>query len=49
MTIQYNIVVTIINLVNNQTEKFTKILDYEITETTDNLLYNNYHVIANNV
>lgn len=49
MTIQYNIVVTIINLVNNQTQKFTKTFDYDIAATTDALLYNNYHVISSGV
>ena len=49
MTIQYNIVVTIINLVNNQTRRFVKTLDYDITAATDALLYNNYHVISNGV
>lgn len=49
MTIQYDIVVTIINLVNNQTKKFTKTFEHDITATTDTLLYNNYHVISNDV
>ena len=49
MTIQYDIVVTIINLVNNQTQKFTKTFGYDITAATDALLYNNYHVISSGV
>lgn len=49
MTIQYDIVVTIINLVSNQTQKFKKTFDYDITAATDALLYNNYHVISSGV
>lgn len=49
MIIQYNIVVTIINLIDNSTSKFNKIFDAEITQATDALLYNNYHVLSKGV
>ena len=49
MIIQYNIVVTIINLIDNSTSKFNKVFDTEITQATDALLYNNYHVISKGV
>ena len=48
MIIQYNIVVTIVNLIDNSTSRFSKIFDAEIT-ATDALLYNNYHVLSNGV
>lgn len=49
MIIQYNIVVTIVNLIDNSTSKFNKIFDTEITTATDALLYNNYHVLSKGV
>ena len=49
MIIQYNIVVTIINLINNATQKFSKTIEDEITAATDGLLYNNYHVLSKGV
>ena len=48
MIIQYNIVVTIINIIDNSTSRFNKIFDAEIT-ATDALLYNNYHVLSKGV
>ena len=49
MIIQYNIVVTIVNLIDNSTSKFNKTFDTELTATTDALLYNNYHVLSEDV
>ena len=49
MIIQYNIVVTIVNLIDNSTSKFNKIFDAEVTAATDALLYNNYHVLSKDV
>lgn len=49
MIIQYNIVVTIVNLIDNSTSKFNKIFDTEVTTATDDLLYNNYHVLSKGV
>ena len=49
MIIQYNIVVTSINLINNATQKFSKTIEDEITAATDGLLYNNYHVLSKGV
>ena len=49
MIIQYNIVVTIVNLIDNSTSKFNKVFNTEITQTTDALLYNNYHVLSKGV
>lgn len=49
MIIQYNIVVTIVNLIDNSTSKFNKVFDAEITTATDALLYNNYHVLSKGV
>ena len=48
MIIQYDIVVTIINLINNNTSTFTKTFNSEINKT-DALLYNNYHVLSKGV
>lgn len=48
MIIQYNIVVTIVNLLSNSTYKFDKVFETEIT-ATDDLLYNNYHVLSEGV
>ena len=45
MVIQYDIVVTIVNLTDNSTSTFTKTFENEIN-TTDALLYNNYHVLS---
>ena len=44
MIIQYNVVVTIVNLTDNSTSKFNKIQAVELV-VTDDLLYNNYHVL----
>lgn len=49
MIIQYNVVVTIVNLIDNSTSKFNKTFDAEIKTATDALLYNNYHVLSKNV
>lgn len=48
MIIQYNIVVTIVNLIDNSTSTFNKDFEQEIT-ATDALLYNNYHVLSQDV
>lgn len=48
MIIQYDIVVTIVNLTDNSTSTFTKTFENEIN-TTDALLYNNYHVLSKGV
>ena len=49
MIIQYNIVVTIVNLIDNSTSRFNKIFETEVTAATDALLYNNYHILSNGV
>ena len=49
MIIQYNIVVTIVNIIDNSTSKFNKVFDAEVTQATDALLYNNYHVLSKGV
>lgn len=49
MIIQYNVVVTIVNLIDNSTSKFNKTFNAEIKTATDALLYNNYHVLSKNV
>lgn len=46
MTISYEIILTIVNLTNNQTKTFVKDFDYDLT---DNNLYDNHHIIANKV
>ena len=48
MVIQYDIVVTIVNLTDNSTSTFTKTFENEIN-ITDALLYNNYHVLSKGV
>lgn len=49
MIIQYNIVVTIVDLIDNSTSKFNKVFEAEIKTATDALLYNNYHVLSKGV
>lgn len=49
MIIQYDIVVTILNIIDNSTSKFKKTFDDEITAATDALLYNNYHILSKGV
>ena len=49
MIIQYDIVVTILNVIDNSTSKFKKTFDSEITVATDALLYNNYHILSEGV
>jgi len=49
MIIQYNIVVTIVNLIDNSTSRFNKIFETEVTAATDALLYNNYHILSQGV
>lgn len=44
MIIQYNVVVTVVNLTDNSTSKFNKIQAVELV-VADDLLYNNYHVL----
>lgn len=48
MIIQYDIVVTIVNIIDNSTSTFNKTFEKEIN-TTDALLYNNYHVLSKGV
>ena len=45
MVIKYEILVTIINLSDGTTDKFSKILESEINKE-DKKLYNNYHVLS---
>jgi hypothetical protein len=49
MTIAYEIILTIINLVNNETEVFQKDFSFDIDELSNTNLYDNYHKIATNV
>lgn len=49
MIIQYDIVVTILNIIDNSTSKFKKTFDSEIKAATDALLYNNYHILSEGV
>lgn len=49
MIIQYDIVVTILNIIDNSKSKFKKTFDGEITAATDALLYNNYHILSKGV
>jgi len=49
MIIQYNIVVTIVNLTDDSTSKFNKTFEAEVSPATDALLYNNYHVLSKGV
>lgn len=49
MIIQYDIVVTILNIIDNSISKFKKTFDDEITAATDALLYNNYHILSKGV
>ena len=48
MIIQYNIVLTIINLTNNGTSKFNKVFETDLS-ATGTLLYNNYHILSEGV
>ena len=49
MDISYKIILTIINLTDDSTMTFHKEFIHEITGLTDDKLYNNYHIISNNV
>ena len=49
MIIQYDIVVTILNIIDNSKSKFKKTFNGEITAATDALLYNNYHILSKGV
>ncbi len=49
MTITYEIILTILNLTNDQTETFTKDFDFELEDLTDAKLYDNHHLIADKV
>ena len=46
MVIQYNIVITIINLTDDSTSRFDKVFEAEVTAASDGLLYNNHHVLV---
>ena len=48
MIIQYDIVVTIVNIIDNSTSTFSKTFEKEIN-ATDALLYNNYHILSKGV
>lgn len=49
MIIQYNIVITIVNIIDNSTSKFNKTFEVDVAPATDGLLYNNYHVLSKGV
>ena len=49
MTISYEIILTIINLINNQTKTFSKSFSFVIDDLKDELLYNNYHLISSRI
>jgi len=49
MIITYEIILTIVNLTNDQTETFQKNFDYELEGLSDKDLYDNYHNIATKV
>ena len=49
MVIQYEVVLSVINLVDNSTKRFSKTLEAAINVASDVLLYNNHHIIASNV
>lgn len=49
MLVQYDVVITIINIIDGSTSRFTKTLQADIVAASDALLYNNNHVIANEV
>lgn len=49
MVIQYNIVLTIVNIIDNSISKFNKTFTDNITAPTDALLYNNYHILSQGV
>ena len=49
MTILYEIILTIVNLHNDETATFNKDFDYTLEGLTDLELYNNYHKIADKV
>lgn len=46
MVIQYNIVITIVNLTDDSTSRFDKTFEAEVTAASDELLYNNHHVLV---
>ena len=48
MIIKYNIVLTIANLTNNGTSKFSKVFETDLSVTCA-LLYNNYHILSEGV
>ena len=49
MTIAYEIILTIVNLTNNQTETFQKDFSFDLDGLSDTDLYDNYHMIATKV
>lgn len=49
MIIKYEVLATIINLIDKSTSKFTKTLEANIEAASDVLLYNNHHLIAKDV
>lgn len=49
MVIQYEVVLSVINLIDNSTKRFSKTLEAAINVASDVLLYNNHHIIASDV
>ena len=49
MDISYKIILTIVNVTNDSTMTFHKEFNHEITNISDDKLYNNYHLISENV
>lgn len=49
MVIQYDVVLSVINLTDDSTKRFAKTLEATIDVASDVLLYNNHHIIASNV
>ena len=48
MVISYEIILTIVNLTNEETETFTKSFSDEINNLSDDKLYNNHHLLRSN-
>ena len=49
MVISYEIILTIINITNDETRTFNKNFSFTLDNLNDKQLYNNHHLISNRV
>lgn len=49
MVIKYEMLITVLNLIDNSTSKFSKQFEKDVVAFTDSMLYNNHHILESDV